>query len=258
MRGGPPSSNRGRATDELRQRLKTLQAIAELRQSPKILEAIDRVKLQLEKSQQPTLSISPQTRQGVVDFLQGQSPLPSEFTAEQEEQAEVFKRLTDRGVRFCRQSDLSQTLSPSEALLEYLTNPAPAMMDKVSILTHTAEGIGAASLSPSRLETIDWFLERTQKGEIFYRQPLEAAGTVLEATNPDGMLQVKDLMDFLIAYNDPTEALVKFDAGYRAYGELEADRRYLENLAEERDSNLIEDFDDYVVVGGVVLDKVDS
>lgn len=245
-----------RGVEEVTQRLEVLEDTRELARLTRsstaaIDEQIKLVRQQLEKAKKPTREFSDQTRQDVKAYLKGTGPLPAE---PEPEQLQIFGRLVSRGVRFVEGQSLDP-LPPDEAYLKLVALEYHAREEQIGVMTRSPLGLQTVTLRPEYLDTVDFFLDKTLEGSVFYREPRRKE---TEPVNPDGYVKIDHLSDFIFAYQDrPEDALVHAGGSYVTYRERATMREDMEQFIADasRAPVPIEDLGDAVVVGGIILDK---
>lgn len=253
FRPGLPARTASKATDELEQRIEMLETLSRSRGGSELQEKIKQTRALLAEARKPDLTFSDQTKTEVRDYLKGSQVLPQAFDTHQNEQLEVFGKLVQRGMHFRRSG---QELPPDQAFLGLIAKPYHALDEQICFQCHLPQGIRAVTLRPQYLPAVNFFLERTLEGEVFYRKPDAKSSMFDPQPNRDGYVEIKTVDDFVSHYHDhPEQAVVRFGGVYTTREQIQSDRDYIAALAANHDSNLIDDLGDHLMVGGVMLDK---
>lgn len=137
-------------------------------------------------------------------------------------------------------------------------------------------GISTATVRPEYLPSIKFFMDKTLEGEKFFRPEGSKAPKkewvemgLEEGPNSHGMIPIKTVQTFLADYGaDPQQAVVGwgFQNKYTAIGErpdnesLQGKINAIDRLLKgefDKDNDLLEFGDDFISVGGIMLDRAD-
>lgn len=257
---------------ELRQSMSTIEAMYSLTKSPKMAKALEQQRELLELARRPARTFSPEVKEGVTSYLSGKGPIPAGLEAPQQELLEQFGELHKRRVQFV--DSQAQDLSPTEAFLALAKHDYHSKDESISIKTYQNGGIATATVRPQYLPSIKFFIDKTLEGEQFFRpeDTPPPKGMMVQlgmepGPNSDGMIPIKTVQTFLSDYKfDPSQAVVKwgFSKKYSAISERPENetpegqmKRSVEQLAKgiEDDLELLEFGDDFISVGGIMLDR---
>ncbi|MDQ7821722.1 MAG: hypothetical protein RDV48_02895 [Candidatus Eremiobacteraeota bacterium] len=157
--------------------------------------------------------------------------------------------LARNGMHFTSQ-DMKE-LPPAEAFVRMMENPYAGYGDQVCYKTHENGFTVMATMRPPHLAPLDMFITGTRKGYVFY-------DTTSGTPEPVGKAG-----DFITKFKDRLDEAVVWavDGSYVTMEKAEEikARIEIEGLASEleapKDLPSIEETDDVVIIGGIVLEK---
>lgn len=252
----------------MQENLDMLKNLREIRQAlgKSTTEAAERersLQQNMKLAAEPPRQFSPETHSQVAAYLAG-GPSPTALEPQDLEKLTVFKKLADRGVQFVEpplkfyQIDQDgmgfdtasriQTTPPECAFLKLIAYKFHTPENQLHFCTMQGSMLSTATLRADYLESLEFFLDQSQRGQAFYKK------------TDKGYEAIEWASDFVSTYKaDPQSALVKArpgdllqtaqaieSDGYIPFRDLQAGPESQAQVAESQGQ---------VVVGGVLLRK---
>jgi hypothetical protein len=201
----------------------------------------------LKASPPPVFSQS--DRAEISAYIEGNGPMPSKLSPEQQKDLDRMTSLSKNGMHFT--TDKMQDLPAGEAFARIIENPHASFGDQVCYKTFKDGFITMSTMRPSYLAPLDVFISNTKKGYVFYDNSSGKPEPVLDAG--EFIKRFKDRLD---------EALVwAVDGSYVSPEKADEIKSRIET--EELASGLdmpgdrpsIEEGENEVIIGGIVLEK---
>ncbi|MHC9543262.1 MAG: hypothetical protein AB9903_27440 [Vulcanimicrobiota bacterium] len=188
-------------------------------------------------------------KEEISSYIEGKGPMPSSFNPEQQQALDRMSSLARNGMHFT--SHDMKDIPPGEAFVRIMENPYASFGNQVSFKTFEDKGIVMATMRPQYLAPLDVFISGTKKGYVFYDNSSGTPKPVQKAT--DFISRFKDHLDEAVVW--------AVDGSYvtpEKADEIKA-RLEMEEMASElsapTDRPSIEEDDNVVIIGGIVLEK---
>ncbi|MGV8122912.1 MAG: hypothetical protein AB2L14_24390 [Candidatus Xenobiia bacterium LiM19] len=197
----------------------------------------------------PPHVFSQKEKEEISSYIEGKGPMPSSFKPEQQQALDRMSSLARNGMHFS--IDCMKEIPPDEAFVRIMENPYASFGNQVSFKTFEDNSIVMATLRPQYLAPLDVFITGTKKGYVFYDTSSGSPKPVQKAT--DFISRFKDHLDEAVVW--------AVDGSYvtpEKADEIKA-RLEMEEMASElsapTDRPSIEEDNDVVIIGGIVLEK---
>jgi hypothetical protein len=201
------------------------------------------------KATPPPPPIDQSVKDEIAAYIQNKGPMPSSLDGTQKEYLDHIKSLAGNGMHF--NSADWQPLAPEDAFCRLVETRVISFDNQVQYQTSVNGGLQMTTLRPAYLNPLDQFVTYSKKGYVFYDK------------TPNGPVAVRTASEFIEKFKDnPKGALVMTIDGSLVSPE-EADKikaqqeldGMISGIAGGAEKPTIIDEDDFVVIGGVVLQK---
>jgi len=211
------------------------------------IEAKKKELIALKASPPPVFSA--QEKDEIASYIEGRGAMPTSFKPEYQQALDHMKSLVINGMHFTSQD--MKNIPPQDAFVRMMENPYAGYADQVCYQTQDGRGTVMSTMRPPYLAPLDVFITNTKKGYVFYDTSSGTPEPVLKAG--DFITKFKDRLDEAVVWA-VDGSYVTPDRAEEIKARIELDDM-TSGLSAPAYKPCIEEDNDVVIIGGIVLEK---